>query len=99
MAPGFDQICMSRPRIIYLDLTPASRLSSLLRRDAMRRDATRRDASGLVEAAYRGAFGIIGVYSEKTERKRRELERKTQEAKEKERGGGGIRVNGIRGEH
>lgn len=27
MAPGFDQICMSRPRIIYLDL--ALRLSSL----------------------------------------------------------------------
>lgn len=34
MAPGFDQICMSRLRIIYLDLAPASRLSSLLWRDA-----------------------------------------------------------------
>lgn len=47
MAPGFDQICMSRPRIIYLDLAPASRLSSLLWRDASRME-TRRDAFGII---------------------------------------------------
>lgn len=51
MAPGFDQICMSRPRIIYLDLAlPVPGLSSLLRRGASRRGWIR------VE----GAFGIIG---------------------------------------
>lgn len=50
MAPGFDQICMSRPRIIYLDL--ASELPSLFP------TSTRRVVSGM--ETRRGAFGIIG---------------------------------------
>lgn len=50
MAPGFDQICMSRPCIIYLDLAAAppprnpSPYSTLIPRLG---DATRRDALGV----------------------------------------------------
>lgn len=56
MAPGFDQICMSRPRIIYLDLAPAAVSPSLLWRGATRCVARRRP--GL--ETRRGAFEIIG---------------------------------------
>jgi len=43
MAPGFDQICMSRPRIIYLDLAPApvSLFSTSARRVALKMDTRR----------------------------------------------------------
>lgn len=56
MAPGFDQICMSRPRIIYLDLAPAAVSPSLLWHGATRCVARRRP--GL--ETRRGAFEIIG---------------------------------------
>lgn len=91
MAPGFDQICMSRPRIIYLDLAlPASPPCF---------SATRHIASGM--ETRRGAFGIIGERRRvrRRQRENEELKRKTRGGQKKKegKGGGGYVSTGYAG--
>lgn len=87
MAPGFDQICMSRPRIIYLDLAPTP--VSLPYFGATRWRWIR------VE----GAFGIIGESWRASEDrgKTKSLNGRRMEGKRKrKRTGWEVCVNGIR---
>lgn len=92
MAPGFDQICMSRPRIIYLDLALPASLPYF--------GATHRAAPGIDtrRGCSRDHRRKPACTAKTQEKRRAQMEDAQRE------GGGGeegweVCVNGIRGEH